>query len=175
MKKKLIITTLVICMLTIGGVAANAYYCADNGYGAPIRSESKSCEKGGGGMRRHSQHGIVDGLLGFSKDQREKIKAIRDEEKVANEAMRNEMQEYREQMWKQTNAGIFDEDEIRAIAKKKADIQIEMHVVRAQMRSNIHALMTPEQQELANKMSLLRHNQKGGERRGPGRWRSHCF
>ena len=78
------------------------------------------------------------------------------------------MLEYREQMQEQTNAGTFDESAIRAIAEEKAKIQVEMAVARAEMRSKIHAIMTPEQQELAKNISSERHDRRGRHHRGPG-------
>ena len=58
---------------------------------------------------------------------------------------------YREQMRELTNEGTFDENAIRAIAEEKAKIQVELAVSRAEMRSRIHAIMTPEQQELLSR------------------------
>ena len=78
------------------------------------------------------------------------------------------MFEYREQMREFTSEGTFDENAIRAIAEEKAKIQVEMAVSRAEMRSRIHALMTPEQQELAKNFSSERQDRRGRHHRGPG-------
>ena len=66
------------------------------------------------------------------------------------------------------NKGTFDESVIRAIAEEKAKIQVEMAVAKAEMHSKIHAIMTPEQQELAKNISSERHDRRGRHHRGPG-------
>jgi Spy/CpxP family protein refolding chaperone len=107
-------------------------------------------------------------LLGLTEEQREQIEAIRTEEMTARRDLREKMLEYREQMRELTNEGTFDENAIRAIAEEKAKTQVELAVSKAEMRSRIHAIMTPEQQELAKNISSERHNKRGRHHRGPG-------
>jgi Spy/CpxP family protein refolding chaperone len=110
-------------------------------------------------------------LLGLTEEQQEQIEAIRTAEIAAHRDLREKMLEYREQMRELTNEGAFDESAVRVIAEEKAKIQVEMAVARAEMRSKIHAIMTPEQQELAKNFSSGRHNRWGSHHRGPGgRW-----
>ena len=107
-------------------------------------------------------------LLGLTEEQQDQIEAIRTAEIAAHEDLREKMFEYREQMRELTNKGTFDEDAVRALAEEKAKTQVEMAVARAEMRSRIHAVMTPEQQELAKKISSERHYRWGRHHRGPG-------
>jgi Spy/CpxP family protein refolding chaperone len=108
-------------------------------------------------------------LLGLTDEQQEQIEAIRTAEIAARRDLREKIFEYREQMRELTNEGTFDENAVRVIAEEKAKIQVEMAVARAEMRSKIHAIMTPEQQELAKNFSSERHNRWGRHHRGPGR------
>jgi Spy/CpxP family protein refolding chaperone len=108
-------------------------------------------------------------IAGLTDEQQEQIEAIRTAEIAAHRDLREKMLEYREQMREITNKGTFDESAVRVIAEEKAKIQVEMAVARAEMRSKIHAIMTPEQQELAKNFSSERHNRWGRHHRGPGR------
>ena len=65
-----------------------------------------------------------------------------------------------------TDAGTFDEKAIRAIAAEKAEIQVEIAVVKARMHSSVLAIMTPEQQEIAQKLRAYRQDGRGESRRG---------
>jgi protein CpxP len=168
MKQKLIITTLTIFLVTAGSLTANARYCDGNGFGPPIMSESEYDQNDWRGRQRQYQHQMTTELLGLTEEQQEQIRAVREEERTANEALREKMREYRDQMRELTDAGSFDEDAIRTIAEEKAKTQVELAVSRARMHSRIHAIMTPEQQELAQKLRSVRMNRRGKFRRGPG-------
>ena len=120
-----------------------------------------------GGDRQY-RHEMRAELLGLTEEQQEQIETIRTAEIAAHRDLREKMIEYREQMRELTDKGTFDEDAIRSIAEEKAKIQVEMAVSRAEMRSRIHAIMTPEQQELAKNFSAERHNRRGRHHRGPG-------
>ena len=80
------------------------------------------------------------------------------------------MREYQEQMRQLTDEATFDENAIRTIAEKKAKIQVEMAVSRARMHSQIHEIMSPEQQELAKDLRSERQNKQGKYRSGHGEW-----
>ncbi|MEN8233269.1 MAG: Spy/CpxP family protein refolding chaperone [Thermodesulfobacteriota bacterium] len=171
MKKKLIVATLAICIMTVGSLTANAYQGNRGGYGQPGMSGSEYCEnEWRGNHRKQNRHERVTELLGLSDEQQEKIKAIREEERSANQALRENMREYQEQMRQLTDEATFDENAIRTIAEKKAEIQVEMAVSRARMRSQIHEIMSPEQQELAKEFRSERQNKQGKHRSGHGGW-----
>ena len=121
--------------------------------------------RGGGRQYRHEMRAE---LLGLTEEQQEQIEEIRTAEITASRDLREKMFEYREQVRELTDKGTFDENAIRAIAEEKAKIQVEMAVSRAKMRSMIHAIMTPEQQELAKNISSGRHNKRGKHHRVPG-------
>ncbi len=164
MKQKLIITTLAIFLLTSGSLTANARECDGTGYGPQSRSDSEYGQNDWRGNHRQDRHEMVAEVIGLSEEQQEQIQAIREEERSGNEALREKLREYREQMLELTDAGTFDEKAIRAIAEEKAKIQVELAVVKARTHSRIHAIMTPEQQELAQKLRSVRQDRK--DRRG---------
>ena len=125
-------------------------------------------EKEWQGGNREYRHEIRAELLGLTEEQQEQIEAIRSEEIAAHRDLRGKMLEYSEQMRELTNKGTLDEDAVRALAEEKAKIQVEMAVAKAEMHSRIHAVMTPEQQELAKNFRSERHNRRGIHHRGPG-------
>ena len=120
------------------------------------------------GEDRQYRHEMRAELLGLTEEQQEQIEAIRTAEMTARRDLREKMLGYGEQMRELTNEGTFDENAIRAIAEEKAKIQVELAVSRAEMRSRIHAIMTPEQQELAKNISSERQNKRGRHHRGFG-------
>jgi Spy/CpxP family protein refolding chaperone len=64
----------------------------------------------------------------------------------------------------------FDEKTLRKLGAEKGKIQTELMVGRASTHSKIYALLTPEQQELADlacKLRRLQGNGQKGERRCP--------
>ena len=125
-------------------------------------------EKEWQGGNREYRHETRAELLGLTEEQQEQIEAIRSEEIAAHRDLREKMLEYSEQIRELTNKGTFDEDAVRALAEEKAKIQVEMAVSKAEMHSRIHAVMTPEQQELAKNFRSERHNRRGNHHRGPG-------
>ena len=138
------------------------------GYG---RAGRQGCGYGEDELRggdKQYRHEMRSELLGLTEEQQEQIEAIRTAEIAAHMELREKMYEYREQMRELTNEGTFAENEIRAIAEEMSKIQVEMAVSRAEMRSRIHALMTPEQQELAKNFSSERQDRRGRHHRGPG-------
>ncbi len=95
MKKKLIVAALAICIMTVGSLTANAYQGNRGGYDQPGMSGSEYCENEWRGKKHHKQnrHEKVTELLGLSGEQQEKIQAIREEERDANQALRGKMRE----------------------------------------------------------------------------------
>ena len=139
-----------------------------NGFGTAGRPGCEYGENEWRGGDRQYRHEMRAELLGLTEEQQEQIEAIRTAEIAAHRDLREKMLEYREQMRELTNEGTFDESAVRVIAEEKAKIQVEMAVARAEMRSKIHAIMTPEQQELAKNISSERHDRRGRHHRGPG-------
>lgn len=168
MKQQLIITTLAIFLLTAGSFTANARECDGTGYGPQSRSGSEYGQNDWRGHHRQDRREMVAEIIGLSDEQQKQIGAIREEERNGNEALREKMREYREQMWELTDSGAFDEKAIRAIAEEKAELQVEMAVAMARMHGRVHAIMTPEQQELARKLRSDRKDRRGKSRRGQG-------
>ncbi len=167
MKQKLIVTTLAILLVAAGSLTANARNRGGDGFGYGMSGSGYGQNNCYGGQGQ-GRGGMMAEILGLSEEQEEQIQVIREEERAANVALREKMQEYRDQMWALTDAGDFDEKAIRVLAEGKADVQVEMAVAKARMQSRIHAIMTSEQQELAEKLRSVRKDRRGKGKRGSG-------
>jgi Spy/CpxP family protein refolding chaperone len=165
LKKTVGLAALIFLLPTL----AIAYGGPGKGFGWAGRPGCEYGENEWRGGERQYRHEMRAELLGLTGEQQEQIEAIRTAEIAARRDLREKIFEYREQMRELTNEGTFDENAVRVIAEEKAKIQVEMAVARAEMRSKIHAIMTPEQQELAKNFRSERHNRWGRHHRGPGR------
>ena len=94
-------------------------------------------------------------VLGLSDSQKEKVSAILKAEQEKTEPLRQQLFENRKQIMESTSSGKFDEAAVRAIAAKQAPIIAELMVSHARAKSEIHALLTPEQRALAEKLGPM--------------------
>lgn len=106
-------------------------------------------------------------LLDLSEAQQAQVKVLRDAEREAVKPLLQQLQENREAIHQLTQAATFDEAAVRRLATKQAAINAELLVSRARTRSQINALLTPEQRTLADKLGprMGKHEERR-ERRG---------
>jgi len=106
--------------------------------------------------------------LKLTGDQQAKIKAVfaADREKVA--PLMRKVDEYRKQLRDAAHAAAFDEAAIRALATKRAQAEIELIVARERVRSQVSALLTPEQRVAAEKLPPPHRGQGPEGRHGFG-------
>lgn len=102
--------------------------------------------------------------LKLTAAQKEKAGAILKAEKERIAPLREKLAENRLKLKEAAQAATFDEAAVRAIATDQAQLEIELTVSRTRLRSQINALLTPEQRELADKLEPRR---KGGKGRHP--------
>lgn len=89
--------------------------------------------------------------LGLSDSQKEKIDALLKAEQEKTGPLRKQIDEARQQFHKASLATPFNEASIRTLATKVAQLKTEMMVSHARVRSEISALLTPEQRAQAEK------------------------
>jgi Spy/CpxP family protein refolding chaperone len=97
--------------------------------------------------------------LELSDTQREEIAAIRSEQRQKTAPLRQQMMQNKNELRTLTGADSFDEAAVRSLATAQAELKTEMIVARAETRSRIHALLTPEQREKADE--LMAQGKKG--------------
>ncbi len=107
--------------------------------------------------------------LDLSADQQEQVRAITEEHRTKVAPLRQSLKENREQLRQVGRTKAFDETAIRAVAESQATTKIELAVERARLQHRIHAVLTPEQQEKAEKLLSERSHERGHRHGGPPR------
>lgn len=103
--------------------------------------------------------------LDLTEEQQEQIRAILQTERQKAAPLRKQLAENREQIRKAAEAQPFDEAAVRALAASQNATRVELVVSRARAKSQVFALLTPEQRELAKK---FRAEGKGRHGHRPG-------
>ncbi|HSM00419.1 MAG TPA: Spy/CpxP family protein refolding chaperone, partial [Candidatus Limnocylindria bacterium] len=104
--------------------------------------------------------------LNLTEAQKEQVKAILASERDKAEPLRQQLAENRENLRKAIEAEPFKEATVRALAQSQNEARVELVVSRARAKSQIYALLTPEQRELAKKLGPM-----GEGRHGHRHWR----
>jgi protein CpxP len=106
--------------------------------------------------------------LNLSTEQQEKIKVIMEEHRNKVAPLRQSLAESRDKLHEAAKADSFDEAAVRSLATSQAATKTELMVERARMKSQIHALLTPEQRKLAEEKMERGMGHRGGRHHGKG-------
>lgn len=87
-------------------------------------------------------------VLRLSSNQKNRINAIIDAEMEMVRPLLDKVDENRSRLMQAAEAMTFDEEAVRDLAAGQARIDVELTVFRIKAHCQIHALLTPEQQEL---------------------------
>lgn len=90
--------------------------------------------------------------LKLTAAQQEQVEAIITADREKSAPLMEKMEEKREQLFEAATAEKFDEAAVRTLAAQKAQLEVEMTLSRAKIRSSINAVLTPEQRAKAEKM-----------------------
>lgn len=99
--------------------------------------------------------------LGLTPEQKERIEAILEAEREKVEPLRRQLDETREKIRTASETEPFDEAAVRALAAGQNDARVDLVVSRARTKSRIHALLNPEQRELAKTFGSRGHGRHG--------------
>jgi len=91
-------------------------------------------------------------ILDLTKEQQSKIENLVEKQWQERQSMRAEMQASRGDLRAYRQGTQFNESDFRAKAQKQADLKTEMMVQRAKTRQQLFAVLTPEQQQKAEKL-----------------------
>lgn len=111
--------------------------------------------------------------LKLTGDQQTRIKAVFAADREKNVQLMQKVAEYRKQLHDAAHAAAFDEAAIRALATKQAQAEVELIIARERVRSQVSALLTPEQRVAAEKLPPPFQRGQGRGERGFGQ-RSGC-
>lgn len=93
--------------------------------------------------------------LNLTEAQKEQVVAILASEREKSEPLRQQLAENRKNLRNAIEAQPFDEAAVRTLAAKQNDTRVELVVSRARARSQIYALLSPEQRESARKLGPM--------------------
>jgi Spy/CpxP family protein refolding chaperone len=106
--------------------------------------------------------------LGLSDAQQQQIKTIMQAEKPKIQPLMQELKQERQQMNSLTESGNFDEAAVRAAASKQAQTETDLAVERARVKSQIFAVLTPDQRTKAQEMEKSFEGRRGRWGHGKG-------
>ena len=160
MKKRVLITTVLIGTLATAGIGL-AFNGSDRmmGYG-----RNGNCTATGAEQNARLEHrlGMMTEILGLNDQQQEQIKQLLATHFAQNRGLREQLQQSRDALREQQRSSSFDEQAFRTLAEKQANLKIELMVARGKLKQQIYALLTPEQQDKAERLQQLR----GGRHHG---------
>ena len=104
-------------------------------------------------------------VLDLSEAQQASIKKVLAAEQEKTAAMHEKKREIRQQLRQAETVKPFDENAVRVLAEQRGAIEAELTIVRARMHSQIDALLSPEQREIAAKLRSERGEKRQGGRR----------
>ncbi|PKN12484.1 MAG: hypothetical protein CVU69_06790 [Deltaproteobacteria bacterium HGW-Deltaproteobacteria-4] len=162
MKKRILIVTL--SLLTLLG---SALYVAASPSGGPCGGPCDGrCDAPGTGKERAGGHFLerMTKILDLTEAQQASIKKVQAAEQEKTAALHEKKREIRQQLRQAEGAKPFDENAVRVLAEQSGAIETELTIVRARRHSQIDALLTPEQRNLAAKL-----RPEPGEKRKGGR------
>ena len=160
MKKRIIVSTVLIGTLMTGGIAmAKPYgsnYGNHNSKGQGMMTEEQHQQRVENRLER------MDAILDLSDNQEKQIKVLFSNKWQDRQAMREEMHEGRDQRRAAMRSGNLDEAAIRSNLAKRAEFKADRIIERAQVKKELYAILTPEQQEKAEKIWETRGNDRKG-------------
>jgi len=161
-----------ILSITLIGLLSTAVL-ATSSFAAP----SQSAKMGGGKAMSEEQRQERQDLhlermaavLDLTEEQKTQIEALRNQKWENTAAQQGKMAELKEELRAMGIDGNYDEARARALANELAAIKADMMVENIRLRSEIHALLTPEQQELTEKLRPFKQDCKGQGCKNKGR------
>lgn len=172
MKKRILVPTLILGALLSGSLA----FAGPGGCG--------SCDKGGdcdrsgqgAGFKNSDQHEermdrrmeMMGTVLDLSDAQKGQLEALMTQQWQQKQQLREKMRASHDVLRTLQTADTFNEAEFLAGAMKQAELKTEMMAERARMKQQIYAILTPEQQGKADKLSTMMGKHGQGRHGGMG-------
>jgi Spy/CpxP family protein refolding chaperone len=163
MKKRILIPALIVGVLLTGSLALA-------GPGKCGSSCSGGCDGKRQGAMSYEQHEEQMGqrleamgtILDLTEEQKNQFETLVNKQWQEKQPLREQMQASRDELREAKHAANFDETDFRAKAARHAELKTEMMVAHAKMKQEMRALLTPEQQEKADKLGGM----MGGHNKG---------
>ena len=148
-----IATTLLISSLALGGFAA--VHASSDEYEKHEKYEKS--EKHGKYCDKHRKKSGSRGeymieRLDLSDAQAKQVRSIRDSYRPKMQEFRDKMRDNRKQLREAMHADTINQDQVKEIAQKKGDLTVKKIILRTEMRTEIHKVLTKEQREKMKNM-----------------------
>lgn len=111
--------------------------------------------------------------LGLNEDQQTKVMAILASDREKSGPLQQKLKEQLKQLRSAIESEPYDEATVRAVATRKVQIEVELIVSQARVKSRINALLTPEQKAQAEKQPPAPGRGRGPHPPGGGERSSH--
>jgi protein CpxP len=154
-----------IAALLTGGLALAGPFgavpgdCDGRGYSRGGQLTSDELEE-----RMEHKLEMMSEILDLSDDQEEQIETLLQQQWSSREEHREQRQADRDELRNLLTGDDFNEAEFRALAMEKAQQKVDKMVEHAKLKQQIYQLLSPEQQEKAEKLMAMRG--KHGRRHG---------
>ena len=162
-----VLSVLLVGLLLSFGTA----FASPGGYGK--RNFDDSCNRKGQGMTFEQHEDRMENrlekmavILDLTDQQKEQLENLFEKKWQDHQAMRAEMQASRDDLRAYKQGKEFNEADFRAKAQKHADLKTEMMVQHAKAKQQAFAILTPEQQQKAEKLRGMHGEGFFGERHG---------
>ena len=166
--------TVLISLVLVGTLLSAGSAFAWPGHSGKGNGDNFSNRNGQGMFQEQHQERMEDRLarmavvLDLTETQKKQIENLVDEKWGNRQTMRIQMQLSQKELREYKRGDKFDESEFRAKAQKQADLKTGMMVQDAKIRQQILALLTPEQQQKAEKLRGINGEGFFGQRDGNG-------
>jgi len=162
MKKRILIIT-----LSLATLFGSALYVAASPPGGPCNGPCDGhCDGPRDGKEQHGSRFLerMSKILDLTEAQQASIKKVQTAEQEKTAALHEKKRENRQQLRQAETVKPFDENAIRVLAEQRGALEADLTVVRARMHSQIDALLTPEQREIAAKLRSERGEKHKGRK-----------
>lgn len=103
--------------------------------------------------------------LNLTAAQQTQIKGILETQRAKTQPLTQQLRQNRQQWNSSNSAGAFDEAQARSFANKQAQVMSDLMVERARTKSQIYAVLTPDQRQKAEQL-MQEHKQHRQHRQG---------
>ena len=143
--KKAMLVLITASMLTITAISwgVNERSTADDTLDRGQRVEKRWGQRHGGPMSHLARQ------LDLTEEQRAEIQQIMMDSRAENEALRSQLQDMRSELRTMVRETGYFEDQVRMLVESNAAAFVDLTVASVRTMSEIHAVLTPEQQAQA--------------------------
>jgi len=139
-----IATTLIISSLALGGVAVANASADDDRYERRGYS-GKYCDKGNRGFGSRFER--MTERLNLSEEQTKQVRTIRDNYRPQISTLADKMRDNRQQLRELMHGDTINQDKVKELAQVMGDLKTDKIILRAEMKAEIHKVLTKEQRE----------------------------